>query len=616
MDNGCLSIDRRIALVLAVLCLVGQPGCSALSAMRTKGALSQLNGTASPPDPSLQVPLATRIARLAKSHLADAYVDPQRVAGWMAALGDEPGPLTNLVACLATAPADEIPSCYDGLAPDLAGMLPKPPSTMDVLKTRTSPEAEVELDVERFTANTRALGSTLAALQQLIGRGDLPPDDVRRGIADGTHRAAAYITSRQWHRSVTRPSTAIVLSGGAANGAFSAGLLWRLLDVLQSCHEASTGGCAGAHVDLAVGTSTGALISLVVDMANTPGYETQARDLLVDAYTCSVNARLYCVNNAWTTSLATGDLRGMARFDGIRKMIKASVPQAVASNPTERVAVSVDFQSGDIYSQSDQDPEDASDWDHQVDSVLASIVEPIMAEPIPELSRDGHPVQGAFLDGGVRSGLPLLEAVRRGAERVLIVNTSGIEPTRRGPPKNAFKILTRTIELMSGQPRPGELQQGELAAVERRWIEYNVCIDRLGPLAATAKADVTSFCERREGFYPRAEGMQTAPALFAGPAYFRQVASSWHTSWVFRPEENVQTAEAYAFDPAVMRGLFELGARTFQHRCGEILDLLGIDGQVARESCNLDDDAVTQRARATYKPIATCGTVSELRSCE
>jgi len=616
---SCLAVARRappLGWLLAALCLVVQPGCSALSTLRTKGALRQLNGTSHPPDPSLRTPLRVRIARLTKSHLADAYVDRQRAAAWMDALGAEPTPLTKLVACLGTAIGDETPACHSGLTIDLEGVLPAPPSTMDVLKARTSPEAAAELDAERFVANTRALGSTLAALERMIGRGALPASELRQGIADGARRAATYVAARDWHRDVERPSTAIVLSGGAANGAFSAGLVWRLLEVLQSCRSAAAAGCGSAHVDLVVGTSTGALIGLVVDMAHTPGYEARARDLLVDAYTCSVNARLYCVNDTWTLSLAAGDLKGIARFDGVRKMIKASVPEAVTANPTERVAVSVDFESGSVYGQSDQDPEDAGDWDQQIDSLLASIVEPVMAEPIPAISRDGQPLPGTFLDGGVRSGLPLLEAVHRGAERVLVVNTGGVDPTPARPPKNAFQILTRTIDLAVGQLRPGELQQGELAALERRWLEYAVCNERLAPFTATTGSDVARFCERRAGTHLSAAGLRVATPVLLGPAYFREVASSWRTVWVFRPEEDVPTAAGYAFDPIVMRGLFELGARTFQHRCPEILDLFGIDGNVAHASCQLSDDEVTQRARATYKPIAACGAVSELSSCE
>jgi len=611
--------------LVAVLCVLAtQAGCPWL---RTPGVLKALNGTSGPADPNApKIDLATRIARLTKAHLADAYVEPGRVAEWLDALGQKPGPVTDLVSCLvkvrdqpSAGAGQTLRQCYDAFTSRASASLPPVPTSMNPLKTRTNPEVGLELDVERILANTRALGASLAALQQLVGRGPLLATDLESGIAEGTRRAAAYIKARSWRRSVSRPTTAIVMSGGAANGAFSAGLVWRLLEVLESCRGATSGGCPGAGIDLVAGTSTGALISLVVDMASTPGYESRARDVLLDAYTCSVNTRLYCVQSAWVWSLATGDLKGLARFDGIRQMIKSKVPEATETNATERVAVSVDFESGDVYAQSDQDPEDAGDWDHRIDSVMASIVEPVLAEPISEVSHNGGRLRGTFLDGGVRSGLPLLEAVRRGAERVLVINTSGIEPGRQGPPKNAFKILMRTIDLLSGQPRPGEVQQGELAAVERRWIEYNVCTERLLQVPGVSRPDVTSFCERREGFYPPPQGLEAAPPSFMGPAFFQQVASSWRTSWLFRPEVDLPGAEGYAFDPQIMRPLFELGATTFQHRCNEILDVLGIWGSVAHSACLLSDEDVVKKARDAYTPLERCGTgeqVQELRTCE
>lgn len=624
------SSPKRIRLfirVVAAFCVLAiQPSCSWL---RTPAVLKELNGTSGPPDPNApKIGLATRIARLTKAHLADAYVEPSRVAVWFTALGGKPDALVGLMTCIVEvsnqpdaikATGKSLRGCYDDFMAQASESLPPIPSSMNPLKTRTGPEASVELDVERFLGNARGLGSSLAALQQLVGRDPLPASDVTQGILEGTRRAAAYIKVRNWHRSVSRPTTAIVVSGGAANGAFSAGIIWRLLEVLESCRATPQGGCPDARIDLVAGTSTGALISLVIDMASTAGYEARGRELLLDAYTCSVNSRLYCVQDAWVWTLATGDLKGLARFDGVRQMIKSKVPEAAETNATERVAVSVDFQSGDIYGQSDQDPEDAGDWDHRIDSVMASIVEPVLAEPIFEVSHDGGRLRGTFLDGGVRSGLPLLEAVRRGAERVLVINSSGIEPGRQGPPKNAFKILTRTIDLLSGQPRPGELQQGELAALERRWIEYNVCTERLQKIPGASKPDINSFCERREGFFPPPVGVQAAAPAFMGPGYFQQVASSWRTSWLFRPEEDAPSAEGYAFDPQVMRNLFEIGVKLFQHRCNDILDVLGIWGSVARSACALKDEEAVAKARAAYTPLERCGTgekVQELRICQ
>jgi hypothetical protein len=53
-----------------------------------------------------------------------------------------------------------------------------------------------ELDAERFLANSRALGASLATLEELMGRGQLPPADLVAGIAEGAQRAASYIQVR------------------------------------------------------------------------------------------------------------------------------------------------------------------------------------------------------------------------------------------------------------------------------------------------------------------------------------------------------------------------------------------------------------------------------------
>jgi predicted acylesterase/phospholipase RssA len=620
-----IRLPRRTSFLAAALLLIG---CAKL---RTPALLQELNKSA----PNAAVPKVEpvkRVSRLAKTHMADAYIEPQRVAGWLRAGGEAPAPLLRLVRCLNGEGLFDPGPCYaDFMAQAAAGAfgLPRPPASLDAIKNRESAEAGAELDAERFLANARALAASLATLEQLAGRGRLPEADLAQGVAEGTRRAAEYIAQRRWHRSVARPTTAIVMSGGAANGAFSAGVIWRLMEVLSSCRGASAGGCSGAKIDLVAGTSTGTLIGLTVDLYSTQGHEQQGRDLLVHSYTCSVDSDLYCVNDEWDWALV-GSLKGLVRFDGIRAKIESQVPPEVLANDTEAVAVSADFETGDLYAQSDQDPEDRGPAASRLDAVLASIVEPVLAEPVPELTRDGVAQRGTFLDGGVRSGLPLLEAVYRGAERVLVLSTSRIDPDPIPPPRNAVKILMRTIDLLSGQPRISEVQLAELAAAQRRMVEYTVCQERLRPLTAEPKGarkpapgprippqvEVESFCQRSERFHPPPVGVEAAAPGWMGPAFLPQVASSWRTSWIFRPEEEVETAEGYSFDPRVMRRLFELGAATFQRRCPEILNLLAIGGEVARGACRASSDEVTARARAIYRPIEQCTQGKpEIRKC-
>ena len=605
---------RVLPLLLAACALL----CSC-EALRTPALMKALNDSGGAPDPGApRVELSTRVARLAKSHMADAYVDPARVGEWLAAMGKDPAPVARLASCLVRPPGFDPQTCFDTfMDATAAGLwgLPLPPTAVEPLKDRASRASTQELDAERFIANARALASSLSALEKLVGRGPFPKGDVEAGIREGADRAGQYIVARRWHRSVTVPTTAVVLSGGAANGAFSAGLIWRLMETLNACREAPAGGCPGRKIDVVAGTSTGALIGLIIDMYSTPGRQRGARDLLVNSYTCSVNSDLYCVNDAWDWALV-GDLKGLVRFDRIQEKIEKQIPVDVWTNDTEMVAVSVDFESGDVFAQSDQDPQDRGDAALRVNGVLASIVEPVLAEPVRSVARDGKPLPGTYLDGGVRSGLPLLEVVQRGAERVLVVSTSRIEPDRTSAPANAMEILMRTIDLLSGQPRIGEVQLGEFAAVGRRMHEHGVCTERLSDLAAKSRPDVTEYCERRSGFYPKRTGAESAAVGWQGPLYFRPVASSWKSSWIFRPEEEVETAAGYAFDPKVMRRLFELGAVTFQQRCPEILDLLVIEGRVASDACKLSAEEVVALARATYLPIDQCtADLGKVRTC-
>jgi len=249
---------------------------------------------------------------------------------------------------------------------------------------------------------------------------------------------------------------------------------------------------------------------------------------------------------------------------------------------------------------------------------MASIVEPVLAEPVDGLPASSGNLRGTYVDGGVRSGLPLLQAVYRGAERALVLTNSGIEPGRAARQKNTLQMLLRTIDLFAGNPIVAEVQLGELSAVERRFLEYNVCKKRLEHVAAREKATVEDFCERTTGFGRSGPGIrkfEAAAAAWLGPARFPQVATSWRSSWVFRPEDELQTANGYSFDPAVTQPLFIEGVKTFQARCDEILDVLDIRGTVASDACR-DPNAVAS-AEMLLTPPAKCTAGKEaLRSCD
>ncbi|TSC27690.1 patatin-like phospholipase family protein [Corallococcus sp. Z5C101001] len=597
---------RRHPTLLLTFLLATASGCSFL---RTDIVLDTLNAPSNPADAHTRVPAVERVAGLTYAQLTDAYVDTGRAGTWMEALGASPDVVLDMTACLVQRAGGDTASCYendartgfvDRVVKASAWGVPLPVQSFSV-----AAPSEEEVDAERFLSNAMGIGPSLAALQQTL-QVPLPREVLAQGIQQGAASAAAYVRARTWRRDLRRPTNAVVLSGGGANGAFSAGAIWRLLGILEQCRgKPAPEGCGDARIDLAAGTSTGALISTLVDLFHTPGQEANARRLLLGNYTCTVESDLYCVNSTWLWNLAD-DTRGLVRFDGMYTKLDQVVHPGMFHNGTELVSVSVDFQTGDVFGVSDQDPADfkagATDAERKrgmTRAIVASIVEPVLSDPVTRLpSASGHRT-GTYYDGGVRSGLPLLQAVQRGAERVLVISTGAPTPAPANDPKNAVDVLLRTIELFSAQPRVAEVQQAELLAVTRRLGEYNVC---------TLRGATEDFCRRKgPGFQPPTlVAPEPGQAVWMGAARFDQVATSWRSAWMFKPESGLETASGYAFSPEVMQPLFVAGVESFQKRCREVMGLFGVQGTLAAHECARQVEEVADEARDALPSVAQC----------
>ena len=606
---------------------------------RTPYLLEMMNGGSSKPNPGPPPPVVDpvgRIARFTQTQLADSYFDPSRAAGWMRAFAQKPDAIQALAQCLLPLAGGDPGPCYGDFSrkyvrkanPDWS--LPGPPDPAAPGVDLVNAPNTLEADVERFLANVLALAPSLVAFRQSVGQ-ELDPQIVKDGLARGATNAAAYVSARRWHRQLKRPTNGLVLAGGAANGAFSAGAIYRLLTILEQCKKVASvdGGCGDVRIDFVVGTSTGSLIGTLVDVFHTRGREDDAKKLLISNYTCTTAYDLYCQNDEWDTALAK-DLKGLVRFDGIETRLQQATAAADIENDTELVTVTVDYWSSNLFTISDQDPADLmplgpppKPWEPRlqgrIQGVLASIVEPVLGEPIKWVPSSGGRVEGAFIDGGVRSHVPVLQAAMRGAERVAVFVNAGTETGRHGA-ANALKILSRTMDLFITQSRVGEVQQAELSAVARRFSEYNVCKDRLDELAPdqSTQAEVAAFCARRgAGFDPPAVGPEQAAQSWLGPARFEQVASSWRTSWVYQPEVGLPSASAYAFDPAIMRPLFLGGVKVFQDRCQEMRRLFNITGKIADAACKEKPDVVAMMAEREFAPLAQCTRhVTDKRTCK
>jgi predicted acylesterase/phospholipase RssA len=535
------------------------------------------------------------------------------VRAWLEAVARDPAPLFELTRCLEASGRGErdAAACYRSFsAPD--GVMARwgLPANAPPLATPPGEPEQVEIDAERFAANARALAASLVELLRNLAdtRPDLAP-----GVSRGARRAADYVAKRRWSRG-PRPATSLVLGGGSANGAFSAGFVFRLMEVLESCRRARSGGCPSARIDLVAGTSTGTLIGALTDLYFTPGRERAAMDLVLENYTCSVEADLYCVPDEYVWKLVQ-DAHGLVRFAGVADKIDRFITPEVESNALELVGVTVDLTSGSVIGLSDQDPADAMLGCGRRNALLASIVLPVMAEPVNAIEFRSGTRAGPFVDGGVGSIVPMLEAVDRGAERVVVLSNYPltIEP---GPsPRHAIDVLTRTMILGIVMPGSSEPERAALTAATRRLLEYRVCRERFeswdqAGSDTNASRAFEPFCRRR----PDASGAPAPASLSAWrPSSLPEIESSFQSAWVYRPESSMETAQGYAFDPRVMRPLFSLGVSTFQRRCLEMLDLLAIDGPVARAAC-AEQDAPARVARR-FRSLDQCPT-REIPTCE
>lgn len=583
------------------------PMLTACGYVKTPYLLQTLNtGVASGPSPDPPLP-SERVANEAKTHMEDSYFNPSLVTTWLTAAGTASEPIVQQLTCLRARPVDAGP-CFTRLSQDAPAVwnLPSAPIAQTAAGATLPPSTDAaylaEIDVERFLANVGWIASSLLVLENSLGR-PLTLDELKSGIQSGMQQSVAYLRSRRWHREATRPTTALVMSGGSGTGAFTAGFVSRLMDVLRTCHHQPSGdACPDAKIDLLVGTSTGTLVGVLVDLFQVPGQEERAEKTLIDNYTCSTEKDLYCQHNEWDWHLAENQ-RGLMRFTGIEKKLAETLTPEMQTNPSELVTVAVDYDSGGLFAQSDQDPADLATGADRVQTVLASIVEPVLSDPVDYVMSNGKKVKGTFIDAGVRSGLPLLQAIWRGAERVLVISTSSIDIAPTSHADSALPILLRTIDLSTSQNLSGELQEAEFEAVARRWAEYNLCKARL---AAVATIDRERFC-KRDALWPK-EGAQAAAPSFIGPGLFPEVAKTWKTAWVNRPENGAPGMVGYTFDPVKMRQLFEDGVRTFQARCQEALELMNVppDVRAANYACKMSVEDALAKARASFQRLDAC----------
>ncbi len=236
---------------------------------------------------------------------------------------------------------------------------------------------------------------------------------------------------------------ALVLSGGGAKGAFTAGVVKYLMVELSF------------NFDLVVGTSTGALIAPLVasqDIANLIHFyeNVEQQDILTDRPDLL----------AFLFSDALNDTKPLERlihkFFGDRKRY-----QKLLLSSTEMFVTVVNMQTGEIeYGNQHQDSKPIL-----LKKILASACVPVMMPPV-KIGRH------QYVDGGVKEIAPLSKAIDEGATHIISVILSP-DAGHREPVRKQFTssmdILKRTLALLTDEIVDNDLK---IATVYSEAIRY------------------------------------------------------------------------------------------------------------------------------------------------
>jgi len=242
------------------------------------------------------------------------------------------------------------------------------------------------------------------------------------------------------------PKRALVLSGGGAKGAFTAGAVKYLMVEL------------GLTFDLVVGTSTGALIAPLVasqDITNLIHFyeNVEQQDILTDRPDLLAFLFSEALND-------TKPLKSLIhKFLGDRRRYERLV-----QSPTEIFVTVVNMQTGEIeYGNQHQDPKPVL-----LQKILASTSVPVMMPPI----KIG---KYQYVDGGVKDIAPFKKAIDEGATHIVSVVLSP-DPAHREPALREFTsvmdILKRTLELLTDEIVDNDLKIAMLYSEAIRYLDH------------------------------------------------------------------------------------------------------------------------------------------------
>jgi predicted acylesterase/phospholipase RssA len=431
-----------------------------------------------------------------------------------------------------------------------------------------------------------ALRRAVEGAALLVDEGRISKGDVGAAAKLAFEQAANYLRARRWQRRIDRPTVGLVVKGGATTGIFSAGAVWVALNLDRACSNDPI--CSklalSPRFEILSGTSTGSLVSTAVDIYNVSKCNAQREErlkLFESWFVCATSQDLFCTTTGTFGELLTGDGLSLLEFDGIQRLLLAGLEPQTLSNESELLLNTVDFRTGRLDAFSDQDPTQLTQPAQVVSAAMASAALPLIVRPEAHLPGEPDlPGRFTYLDGGIRSELPIAAAVRRGAERLLIVSSAASIVGESSEQKNGLEVAVRFIDVAIGGVLESEIDWAPRLAEGRRLSEFIECsseyAEKLEALCPDHDCDPVALCS---GDWSKVCGREP-PSAIAALARLRNtsdlLAPVWRTTSIYRDEARVPGLPGYLLQRSEQRKLFLAGAEEARERCFEIASLLGL----------------------------------------
>jgi NTE family protein len=333
-------------------------------------------------------------------------------------------------------------------------------------------------------------------------------------------------------------STALVVSGGGSKGAFAVGAVKYLVEE------------AGMSFDILAGTSTGALVTVMVAADAADGvpileteYTTAGPDTIIEER--SPPAAILTASSIYTTRGLESRIRALITEERFQRLVQSGRTLLLATVELES-GLLVYWHTGPDFTPAHGEARRITTRGTLMRALLASAAIPVAMPPV---RIDGT----TFVDGGVREYAPIEVTADAGGEDIVCIMLSPDPhatlfpgPARTaaaGPFDRILPIARRSLDLMMEEGAENDLRAAST------YISARAYLDRLARILAL-----------EHGWSED----QVASLFGAGgrPLLGRRAA----TLRVIRPAATLP-GHTLGFDPAVMRANLELGFR----RAAEIL---------------------------------------------